>query len=408
MVCGRRALNWDSVVTPAVHSMVKHVNSCCRGLVEVKDYQRANRRLKSPLYQLMQDLDMLRRGIQRGKAPALLQLLKNYREREASDPRDKIYALLGIAGDLSIYRIVPDYRVPFEEVYKATALQLIHTHRSLEVLNLTLEPSGSSGLPSWTPDWRASPKDGKHTELHRPRERNLGSYRANGRMPFLVCRRESDFLCVNGLYFDDIAEISDVLDVEHDAALSKTLTMWEQLIKCRQQTERPYVGGGDWIGAYFKTMTADLMLALRSEVAKHEIPVDVTPIAREVFKFFRQKNGLIHNLVTGPDHLADPDIVQTPEEHTKRLATLQIAFQNRRLFLTKRGYMGTVPREARLGDTIHILCAAKVPMVLRPGRVTFMGRSAGGFQIVGDAYVQGIMNGELCDGMQPFMPHLIY
>lgn len=351
---------------------------------------------------------MLRRGIQRGKAPALLQLLKNYREREASDPRDKIYALLGIAGDLSIYRIVPDYRLPFEEVYKATALQLILTYRSLEILNLNPRSSQSSGLPSWTPDWRALPKVDRDMAIRCPYERNLGSYRASGRMPFLVCRRESDLLCVNGLYFDEIAEISEVLDVEHGAALFKTLTLWEQVISYKQRTEKAYVGGGDWIGAYFRIMTADLIMELRSEVTKHEIPVDVLPIARDIFNFFRQKSGLVHKLVGCPEHAADPDIVQTPEEHTKRLATLQMAFQNRRLFLTKRGYLGTAAPATRLGDTVHILCAAKVPMVLRPGSVTFMGRRTGGYQVVGDTYIHGVMDGEACDGRRSFMPHLIY
>lgn len=247
MVCGKRSLNWDSVVTPAVHSMVKHVNSCCQALVEGKDYQRANRRLKSPLYQLMQNLDSMRKSIQQGRATTLLQLLMTYRDREASDPRDKIYALLGIAGDLSIYRIVPDYSIPFEEVYKATTLQFILAYRSLEVLNLTFGLSKTSGLPSWTPDWRVSPQDSKRAANHSSHERNLGGYRACGRMPFLVCRREADLLCVNGLYFDDITEISEVLDIEQETAFCKTVAQWEQTIGCKQRTERSYVGGGDWV-----------------------------------------------------------------------------------------------------------------------------------------------------------------
>ncbi|PSS25238.1 hypothetical protein M430DRAFT_133506 [Amorphotheca resinae ATCC 22711] len=409
MVCGKRSLNWDSVVTPAVHSMVKHVNSCCMGCVAQKDYQRANRRLKSPLYQLMQNLDTIRRSIQRGSAPALLQLLKNYRDREATDPRDKVYALLGIAGDVSLYAIIPDYQIPFEEVYKATALQLILMYRSLEVLNLTLGLSKSSDLPSWTPDWRVSPTDSKKVAMHCSHERNLGGYRACGRMPFFVFRREANFLCVNGIYFDDIAELSDVLDTEQETALNETLALWEEKIVHRQRIERSYVGGGDWLGAYFRTMAADLIMVLRSELSKDEIPVDVIPMARDVFQAFRLKTGLTMKLVTSPEITTDPDIVQIPdEEQMNRLMALKMAFQNRRLFITKRGYLGTVPEETQLGDTVHILCAAKTPMILRLGPVTFMGRSANGHQVVGDAYVHGIMNGEACNGTRPPRPHLIY
>jgi hypothetical protein len=389
--------------------MVKHVNSCCKRLVAVRDYQRANRRLKSPLYQLMQNLDLLRKNIQQGRAPALLQLLKTYRDREATDPRDKIYALLGIAGDLSIYRIIPDYSVPFEEVYKATTLQFILAYRSLDVLNLGFGLSKSSGLPSWTPDWRVSPHDSRKASLRCSHERNLGGYRACGRMPFIVCRREADLLCVNGVFFDEITEISEVLDADQEASFCKTVAKWEQVITYKQRTERSYVGGGDWVGAYFRTMAADLIMSLSSEMGKSEIPLDVVPIARDIFQTFRRKYGLTCKMLNDPEPAMDPDIVQAPdEEHLKRLTTLQMSFQNRRLVLTKRGYLGTVPEETLVGDTVHILCAAKIPMILRLGSVTFMGQRADGYQVVGDAYIHGVMNGEVCDGSWPSSVHLIY
>ena len=409
MVCGNRSLNWDSVVTPAVHSMVKHVNSCCRGLVELRDYQRANRRLTSPLYQVMQNLDAMRKGIQQGRAPALLRLLKAYRDREATDPRDKIYALLGIAGDLSIYRIVPDYSIPFEELYKATTLQFIMVYRSFEVLNLTFGHSKSSNLPSWTPDWRVSPQDSKKASMMSSHRKHLSGYRASGQMPFIAYRSEPNLLCINGLFFDDIAEISDVLDIEQEIDFCKTLAKWEQVIMQKQRTEKAYVGGGDWVTAYFRTMSADLINALNNEMGKSELPVDVIPIAREVFLSFRQKHGLTYKMLNNPVSSTHPDVVQAPnEEHVRRLRILQRAFQNRRLFLTKLGYLGTVPEETRLADTVHILCAAKIPMVLRSGGVTYMGRSAGGYQLVGDTYIHGIMNGEACDASKPFIMHLIY
>lgn len=351
----------------------------------------------------------MRRNIQRGRAPALLQLLKTYRDREASDPRDKIYAMLGIAGDLSIYGIVPDYRIPFEEVYKATTLQLILAYRSLEALNLTFGLSKTSQLPSWTPDWRVSSKDSKKAAAYCSHERNLGGYHACGRMPFLVCRQESDLLCVNGVYVDDIAQLSDVMDTDQDAALSKTLARWEEMIVYKQRTERSYIGGGDWIGAYFGTIAADLIAVLRRELVKDGVPVDVIPIARGLFKVFRERVGLTSGLLDGSEPVTDPDTVQAPnEEHMRRLTALHIAFQNRRLFLTKRGYLGTVPEETKLGDTVHILCAAKIPMILRLGYVTFMGKRAHGYQVVGDTYVHGIMNGEASDGARHFRPHLIY
>jgi hypothetical protein len=409
MMCGKRSLNWDSVVASAVHSMVKHVNTCCTGFLAQKDHARACRRLMSPLYRLMQDMDTIRQSIQRGNAPALLPLLKIYRDRGATDPRDKIYALLGIAGDLSIYDIWPDYNVPFQEVYKATALQLIIMYRSLEVLNLTLGLSKSSELPSWTPDWRVSPTDSKKIEMHYMHEKNLGGYRACGRMPFLVSRKDANLLCVNGIYFDEVAELSDVIDTEDEKALNQILGSWEAKIALLQGAI-PYRGGGDWIEAYFRTMTADLIAALRAELVKDGLMMDVIPIARSVFKAFRLMTGLTSRLITVPaESLKDPDIVQTAGgDGLKRIASLRIGFQNRRLFISKRGYLGTVPGETQLGDSVHILCAAKTPMILRAGKVLINDRNLNGFQVVGDAYVHGIMNGEALNEMRPFRPHFLY
>jgi hypothetical protein len=107
--------------------------------------------------------------------------------------------------------------------------------------------------------------------------------------------------------------------------------------------------------------------------------------------------------------LKDPDIVQTAGgDGLKRIASLRIGFQNRRLFISKRGYLGTVPEETQLGDSIHILCAAKTPMILRAGKVLINDRNLNGFQVVGDAYVHGIMNGEALNEMRPFRPHFLY
>jgi hypothetical protein len=375
-MCGKRSLNWDSVVASAVHSMVKHVNTCCTGFLAQKDHARACRRLMSPLYRLMQDMDTIRQSIQRGNAPALLPLLKIYRDRGATDPRDKIYALLGIAGDLSIYDIWPDYNVPFQEV-----------------LNLTLGLSKSSELPSWTPDWRVSPTDSKKIEMNYMHEKNLGGYRACGRMPFLVSRKDANLLCVNGIYFDEVAELSDVIDTEDEKALNQILGSWEAKIALLQGAI-PYRGGGDWIEAYFRTMTADLIAALRAELVKDGLMMD----------------GLTSRLITVPaESLKDPDIVQTAGgDGLKRIASLRIGFQNRRLFISKRGYLGTVPGETQLGDSVHILCAAKTPMILRAGKVLINDRNLNGFQVVGDAYVHGIMNGEALNEMRPFRPHFLY
>jgi hypothetical protein len=54
--------------------------------------------------------------------------------------------------------------------------------------------------------------------------------------------------------------------------------------------------------------------------------------------------------------------------------------------LTKDRRMGWVPENAIPGDVIAMLTGARVPIVLRP--------EEGGYTVIGDAYVHGIMDGE--------------
>lgn len=59
----------------------------------------------------------------------------------------------------------------------------------------------------------------------------------------------------------------------------------------------------------------------------------------------------------------------------------------RRPFLSEQGYVGLAPSHAEAGDVIVIIYGAIVPFILRE-----VGN--GGYNLVGEAYVHGIMDGE--------------
>lgn len=61
-------------------------------------------------------------------------------------------------------------------------------------------------------------------------------------------------------------------------------------------------------------------------------------------------------------------------------------------FITERGYLGIGPPDAMVGDEVWVLFCGNVPQVLR-------GRGGDEFEYVGDAYVQGIMDGEAVEGV---------
>ena len=57
--------------------------------------------------------------------------------------------------------------------------------------------------------------------------------------------------------------------------------------------------------------------------------------------------------------------------------------------VTKRGYVGLVPRKAKAGDSICILHGTKAPFVLRA-----KAEKGSLHTMIGECYVHGIMNGE--------------
>ena len=69
----------------------------------------------------------------------------------ATDPRDLVYALLGIASDAEELGIEIDYSKSVQEVFTNTAVAILCTGR-IEVLAHAQHPQLTLGLPSWVPD----------------------------------------------------------------------------------------------------------------------------------------------------------------------------------------------------------------------------------------------------------------
>jgi hypothetical protein len=60
----------------------------------------------------------------------------------------------------------------------------------------------------------------------------------------------------------------------------------------------------------------------------------------------------------------------------------------RAFFVTEKGYIGLGPSNMEEGDLVYVLSGGQVPFILRPTTLE------GGFSLVGETYVHGIMDGE--------------
>lgn len=85
----------------------------------------------------------------------------------------------------------------------------------------------------------------------------------------------------------------------------------------------------------------------------------------------------------------------------KYLSVLRISPHERRYFVTGKGYLGLGPSAMKSGDIVVILFGLKVPYVLRPIQ-------GGRYQIVGEAYLHGAMDGEILSTNLPDATFEIY
>jgi hypothetical protein len=65
----------------------------------------------------------------------------------------------------------------------------------------------------------------------------------------------------------------------------------------------------------------------------------------------------------------------------------------RRMFRTKSGYLGMAGPRVLPGDVVTVVRGSKAPVVMRRKG----GDASGTWELVGDAYVHGIMRGEAVD-----------
>ncbi|CCT70550.1 related to heterokaryon incompatibility protein (het-6OR allele) [Fusarium fujikuroi IMI 58289] len=131
------------------------------------------------------EIERLRMEWDDGKITTLLSLLQEFSSRKATDDRDKVFALLGLAGDITIK---PDYSLSTVQVYRSTVIDLIKHSGSLTALSGDMKRKNSGHIPSWIPDWSVAME-----EPDRRRMQLDGAYRAFPRWRIVLIDREVEY-----------------------------------------------------------------------------------------------------------------------------------------------------------------------------------------------------------------------
>lgn len=158
-----------------------------------------------------------------------LNLFWRWRFRSSTDPRDKIYGLMGIRNDFHLPSVQTcDYSLSTVELFTRVTADLIRYNRNLEPLigrrgTLTLQ----DGLPSWVIDWSGS-RDGLDCSqfwYHRDAYHNLGYTADRGLYGVGDGLRMADdqTLILSGLFVDRIAVVEQLRDGNEDHGIGSTL-----------------------------------------------------------------------------------------------------------------------------------------------------------------------------------------
>jgi hypothetical protein len=139
VLCGKYEIPWDDVAT-ILARWRKIPESVPLG--------------KRSYLKAMHLVDFRDRFLVKREPISLLDAMRWSYQTEATDPRDKIFALLGICHDGATYVPVPNYKQPLEEIIADMSRTMMSYDRSLDLMCLkgtSLDEEGK--FPSWTPNW---------------------------------------------------------------------------------------------------------------------------------------------------------------------------------------------------------------------------------------------------------------
>ncbi|CAE7001178.1 HET domain containing protein [Pyrenophora teres f. teres] len=160
--------------------------------------------------------------------PLLLDLLIAFRDRTASDPRDKVYALLSMARtEEGRAPLVPDYSLSEVEVFRQVTLESIYATKDLSLFSTELGRKFRDDLPSWVPDWGA-PGGSIYTYHAEALELYNASPEKATRLSILPIGR--DTLKLRATRIGTVQHVGDVMWGDDAKYNQKTLRQWWDML----------------------------------------------------------------------------------------------------------------------------------------------------------------------------------
>lgn len=305
--------------------------------------------------------------------------LNKLRRMRSTDPRDKVFALLGfVALDGPFPELIaPDYEKSTEQVYLDVARYLILTEQTLDVLNmrhLRLSTGRPPSMPTWVPNWQLMGRYRHFDYDDSGKERALKKSKIVSR---LVTFLPDGKLSAKGFALDVISEVFNPGLLPFRSTLEYPNPAFKDFVKCI--VTGPLVRGETTLSAlvrlmdpkhrdqsddsYIEKATGFLWFIYMTTRRRECFLADVTPLSL-VTAFLgveaaQSKKERLESLVLGRDLNSGSNY---DWYHTRYCTMLDGCW----IFRTEGGSLGLGSEGLAKDDVICHLAAHPKPFLLRP------------------------------------------
>ncbi len=360
-----------------------------------------------------------------GKGSDLLDVLARFRDMKSTDPRDKVYGLLGLV--LMPHHVEIDYSKSIVQVYKQTTLSIIECSRHLDIICQSPFESNDperygkdiDQWPSWVPNFALGQRHSKSILFAQRDIFNTGLKTLD--TPCTVTGEQNDILVLKGVILDRVGQVLKLSQQEIKSTWSMgsicgsakhILSLHFGTNGFEDMQHQPYLPivatkaprvepAETLIRAYWRTLARDCaappnMRRLHKSEIETLDAVNTEELARG--------RDLQTLLGVTDEYSGQSGFRFDPRDHrpnvsgsssASRLTSVPHSLDDYLFNVSDNGLFMMVRPYAEEGDIIVALDGGKVPMILREQGSDLIDDNLGNrYRIVGPAYVHGFMDGE--------------